>query len=234
LNKDIELREYFLNENIFRYSPIVKTDVLIKLRSQKFTNKELRFLSYWGIGYKHKLDEIDINAIKFQKQWMDNLSEILGLDYRIQYIITDTHAKINNIPFKIIDSYSQSLIDYTKHSKIDVIQSSTLLKRYGIFDIFEHIKKYNIDSLLENSSYKSIMRGLEKQSKSYENRGDPLDYFKCNMIENAIIEEEYSKYIFVTYGVPETKFLLPNLPKIYTYVDKKRQIKRPWFNEGKQ
>jgi hypothetical protein len=235
-NKLNKVQMFFNDKNIFRYSPIIKNELIIKLRSKLLTKTKINFLMYWGVGTKSNMDTVDISAIKFQQQWLNELSSILELDYTITAIITDTHAVINNISTNTINIYKKKSYAVLTKLGYTPIYATTLLNKYNIDNIMDYINSYNIDNILENSSYKSILRGLERQSKAFSYIGNDdenhINYFKCNLIENSVIEEEYSKHIFITYSSPETKLLLPNLPKIHVYVDKKRQIKRPWFNKG--
>ena len=232
--KLLALEKYFNDHEIFRYSPSLKSPALLKFRSYLLTSTKIRFLIYWGIGYKKEFDIVDHQAIEYQKKIIIDISEILNLDYVVQYIITDTHATINNIPQTTVHSYIESAKKNLQSYKYNTMLMSSLLKKYHIPEIKKLIDSYNIEHILNNASYKSLLDGLVKQSQKYPIMGNSLDYLKSNIIENSIIEEEFSEYIFITYSAPETKLLLPNLPKLYTYVNKDKQIKRPWFNEGKK
>lgn len=228
--------KYFSNKNIFRYSPKLKTDIIVKIRNQLILNKKISFLSYWGIGIKKDIDDIDISAIKFQKKWMDEFSNILGLEYEVSYIISDTHADINSIPHYITNDYIQSVENFLLSYGFKVIKSSTLLAKYNIH-LTESINNYNIENIVQNSSYKSMIKGLRKQAKSHSYVADNksyLLYFKANLIENSVICEEYPKHIFLTYKPPQEKIFLPSLAKIHTFVDVNQQVKRPWFNNGNE
>ncbi len=232
--KLLKIEKYFKNDTLFRYSPSFKSSILLKLRSLLITKTKINFLIYWGIGHKKIIDNIDNQAIFFQQKLINDISDILELDYSIQYIITDTHAMINNIPISIINSYSNSAQEVLQVQGYNTMLMSQLLRTYHIDNMENFIANYNIEHLISNSKYKSLLNGLLKQSNMPLHMGDSIEYLKSNLIENAIVEEEFPTYIFVTYSVPETKLLLPNLPKLYTYADEKKQIKRPWFNEGKE
>jgi hypothetical protein len=232
-----ELIDFLNTKHIFRYNSTIKFDTVHILYGHKITKSPLRFVNYWGIGTKTALTEDEKSALRFQKQWLDSLCELLGVEAEIVYIITDTHAMVNNIPRDIIHSYSKSVEAELKNYGYKVEYLSSLYKSYGIDDIISSIKAYDISLYEENSSYQSILRGLKIQStlRSYENDAEAyIDYFKANMIENSFIEDKYAKYIFITYAPPETKFLLPHLAKLYTYVDKKRRVERPWFKKDKK
>lgn len=231
-DKLLKIQKYLKNDRIFRYSPSFKKPILSKFRSLLILQKRINFLIYWGVGNKKVIDNIDMQAMHFQSKWINAISNILELDYHIQYIITDTHAMINGISTSTINSYSISAQDFLQNKGYDTILMTKLLKSYNINNIRNFMDKYSIDHIIKDTGYKSLLNGLKIQANSPYHRGDSIEYLKSNLIENAIIEDVFSKYIFVSYGVPETKLLLPNLPKLYTYVDEKKQIKRPWFNEG--
>lgn len=228
----------FLNtKDIFRYKTTVKFDTLHILYGHKMTKSPLRFVNYWGIGTKTEISQHEIDALAFQKQWLEKLGDLLELEIEVLYIITDVHAMVNHIPEAIIDSYSASAQKLLSSYGYESIYLSSLYKAYGIKDIMEYIRAYTMTIYEENSSYQSILRGLKVQSsiRSYKNDTEAyINYFKANMIENSFIEDRFSNYVFLTYAPPETKFLLPHIPKLYTYVDKKYKVKRPWFKQEKK
>lgn len=227
--------KYFMNQNIFRYAPKLKTEIVLKLRNHIILNQPLKFLIYWGVGTKNKVDEIDVSAIEFQQEWMDEFTRILELDYEVDYIISDTHANVNSIPTKVQSPYIKSIEAILQSYKYSTIKSSHLLKKYDM-DMVELINNYNIDNILNNQSYCSMIKGLKQQSKNHSYVGDDtsyVKYFKVNLIENAMICNEYPHHIFITYKSPQEKMFLPSLPKIYTYVNSKKQVKRPWFSNQK-
>ena len=195
-------------------------------------NKKIKFVMYWGVGEKNNIDEFDISAIKFQKKWLDEFSKIIGLEYEVDYIISDTHAYINSIPNYLTQNYIKSVENILCDYGYNVIMSSTLLHKYNI-DIIQAINSYDINNILENNSYSSMIKGLKQQAESHSYINDDksyISYFKANLIENSLISEEYSKHIFITYKPPQEKMFLPSLPKIYTFVDINQETKRPWFH----
>jgi hypothetical protein len=206
------------------------------LRAALLFNTPLRLISYWGVGTRANCGRHEEEALAFLCEWLAELTSILGLSYELEFLITDTHARINDVPEATLDSYA--------------VSAEELLSRNGFR---AHITSHWIRNRIQNegetlasnfpvseAEWLQLPDGWRDELKrcaSLRQNGkrvsdeQALRYYRENLIESAIVGRELPGYALISYQNPELDFLLPPLPAIYAYVGPNQLAKRPWFRE---
>jgi len=211
-----------------RFAPYLRTALLLGL--------PLRFLSYWGIGRKPQCGEPEARAFEFLNGWLDTLSEIAGLDHTVEFLLTDTHAAINGIPPDTARDYAESTRRFLDAHGHRSQLMSEWMREHTNRDPAAWLESFAIDEADWRAVPHSWKSALERCAALRVNGDKPpaiaaRQYYAVNLAESVLIAHFLPGHALISYQNPELDFLLPPLPKVYTYVGPKHRVRRPWFDE---
>gem|GEM_PF-7115768 len=224
-----------LEEGVLRAYPGNDSPVRSALRGALLLDERQEFISYWGIGDRSAPSSKEVAALSFLEAAIRQLSRALDLEWSLEILLTDTHARINGKGEEVIQEYS--------------INTLRLLKEHGIRGhlLSELLEAEGLDPSLTMGTTEEIHKGwllLRSQRKrelvrlaSVHSRGSRPEqaaelYYRSNLIEASVLAKLRPKSIFLTYMVPSMAYLLPPLPLLHLYVGPDRLVKRPWFDVG--
>ena len=189
---------------------------------------------YWGIGNKAKFDDSEINTVHYLKSMIENVRKIYAPGVKVNFILSDVHAKNNCIPDEIIQSYIKKMKELFSKNDFNSVLLSDLYRKHNL-SIESVFQNENVDNKLWWEFF-SLRKDLLKQAHNVSLCKDKnlsaKRYALIRMEESKILEKEFKNQIFMTYSQPHYRMLYPNLPTIYLYSDRKGSCAVPWFRKN--
>jgi hypothetical protein len=207
------------------------------LAASLLTGAPMLVLFYWGISPRGSAGPAERNAFAFLSSNLDRLSAAVQTAWEIDIIFTDTHAVVNGVGSRVIESYCRSAMTifegpgrrFTRMSEAlgiksdkDVLSVCAEFRRQN--DLFDSLPIDVVSRLVQNADRHSIRDAPELAARNY---------VAISQIEAPLVRREYSRSLQVTYYTPHMAWILPALPTLYIYVGENRKARRPWFDLGK-
>src|ERR1035441_5774347 len=236
IEKTLQQTMLFLrDENVFRSRRRDIGTLVSAFRSRMLFSDPISFIAYWGIGKKRKVGAAEKEAIAFQQEWLQRLQRLLLVPITVEFLLTDTHAKVNGIPDELANEYISSTTEFLVGYGYKSICMSEFLARGMSGRPSAIISEYVVDSndwaALPTAMTSELERLAHKRSAWGEARSSAIEYYRQNIIESANISLVRPTDIFLTYQLPSMGFMTPCLPHLHTYVSSGRNVRRPWFEE---
>jgi hypothetical protein len=225
---------YFRDSEVFRMRKANLRRVTPFLRTSLLLDLPLRFVSHWGIGRRSSWGRSEDEALSFLKSWLDELSARIGLEYTVEFLITDTHARINGVAPESAARYAGSAIEALESHGHRASPMSDWLRSVNGDGGAEWRHRYDVSDSEWGQLPESWVRELRRCAGLRFKDADNVDeaarrYYAVNLVESAVIGHHMPRHGLISYQNPGVEFLLPPLPKIHAYVGPDHLVKRPWF-----
>lgn len=230
-----EVVSFLRDEDLFRLRRREIATLISAFRARLLYGSPLSLIAYWGIGTKRKIGEPEREAVAFQQQWMNRLVQLLALPLEVEFLLTDTHARVNHIPQELADEYIISASDFLDGCGYKLSLMSAFLASREREGATEPASNFTINAddwaTLPPATRAEFERLARKRSAHDSAQSAAIAYYRQNLIESAHLSLRRSTCIFLTYQMPSMSFMAPCLPSIHTYVSGGRNVRRPWFEE---
>lgn len=205
------------------------------IRSHLISGDRLCFITNWGIG-KGAIDSSDERALGYIYETASILSCEAGAEFDLVLLLTDTHARLNNLKENLIKSYCVDMRKLTgNYSCISLKYLSEIILHSGVTtaELFLLLENSDLISLWDGVSdplQKRLVEQAERYCRSEKAETCAQQYVAQSVYESAIITKYFGQVIYLAHQPPELYFLQPALPTIYTFLDPDRRSVKPWFN----
>lgn len=212
--------------NLRRITPFLRTSLLLDL--------PLRFVSHWGIGGRCSCGQSEIRALDFLESWLDELSARIGLACTVDFLITDTHARINGVPPETAAHYAKSAMQLLESRGHHAFLMSDWLGSLDGDGAAAWREGYAVSDREWGQLPETWVRELRRCAALRIKNTHSVDesarrYYEANLVESALIGYYMPLHALISFQNPGVEFLLPPLPKIHAYVGPDHLVKRPWF-----
>jgi L-tyrosine isonitrile synthase len=201
-----------------------RSDVGLRLRDLMVTESPLNFVLYWGVWKRPQLNRSAIRLISRLEEFRSQAVATLGIPTQVQIVFTDTHAAINGVDQETI---AKGRVELTKAvpQSFQVCSMSSLVQPSNFIVTWEpdsNSKQRRVADLLVDQANKLFGEdaAAERASK----------YYVANIKEAPSVAVRWPLGIFLHYGLPELKVMLPSLPILYCLAGAKGSSKKPWFD----
>ena len=224
-----------LIERIYRKRFFAKridiTPDLLRLVEQAFVEYvPLKLFYLWGIHKREQMNKYDEIALSFLALFIEHVKNELSCPIDFTLVLSDVHARINEIPVSSINYYRDAIARWALEKKWNIRMLSDIWDNYGlkqnkIIEIAEEIPDESIDDLLLSFAVK-YFTGSDKMIGAKR-------YYVARQMEKAIIEKEFGDSIHVTAADKRLLYLQPQLPHFQVWSLGKGRSNKPWFLNGK-
>lgn len=226
---------FLRDEDVFRLRRREIATLISTFRARMLYGYPLSLIAYWGIGTKRQIGEPEREAIDFMRQWMSRLAQLLEIQIEVEFLLTDTHARVNHIPEEAACEYIAAAEDLLAGSGYKFSLMSTFLASTGNQKAVDAASKFIINAedwaTLPLGTRTEFERLARRRSSQDNAQSSAIAYYRQNLIESAFLTLNRPTCIFFTYQMPSMSFMSPCLPSIHTYVSGGRKVRRPWFEE---
>lgn len=209
-------------------SPIgERSDFARHIRDMLLLGAPIRLLFYWGCSPSASFGTKEKAYIEYLGHIATAIREGAEASVILHGLFTDTHAEINGVACDTYLGYFRNVADALddenwSYSFLSELSGDAKAMNDGIPPRTGAFKR--ISDILLNDARRLYGEALA------ESRMEA--YLSANLRESAEIKQEWPMGCFFHPGVPELKFMLPDLPMLYGYTNLHRSSRKPWFAVG--
>jgi asparagine synthase (glutamine-hydrolysing) len=213
--------------------PFLEEKLYEIIKSSVENNVSIPLFMFWWCSEKKSINERDIATLDYLNQLQVDLKEVYPPGYVLTLILADEHWLNNSYALDDIHSYFHSLIPELDAREIKYIYLSTLFQKYN-FNRNEQLTEIQT-SLSDNWREEvSIKRYLEETAaKNYNGENSVYgaqQYYLLRTLEKSLLEKFFVWQVFLTYSWNYIQSILPYMPTLYLFTEKKWYSELPWFN----
>ena len=192
---------------------------------QSLKNEDvLQLVTYWGVE-KATTNNQEVYALDSLQELQQNLNN-LKIKLQVILILTDIHGELNKTPKEVINSYYHAIERLAMNYRFTIVYLSDLWKKYNI-----SLKDLTLSLSNEKNSPEQFLISAAK--KHYHGKdfltGAKL-YKLCSSYDSKIICKEFPYSFFATYNGALWKPILPSLPTISFWSERRGFHSKPWHS----
>jgi hypothetical protein len=188
----------------------------------------VQLLTFWGIGWKSAALESDRLGMAHLGLIAATLQNVLRRGTRVILLLGDTHARANEVPDEIIQSYGDSIRKLAKEFLFSICELSSLdsvaSKTFGDQDLTQEERVLYAPEQLH---YEKSARHLH--SDNFELRA--RKYFAVRYRERMIIATQFPDAVLASPDIVQRAALTPPLPTFFINILPYARLRKlkPWF-----
>ncbi len=196
-------------------------------------NDKIPLFMFWWCSQKNTINEHDISTLEYISKLQESIKEVYAPGFSLTVLLADEHWLNNWYLLEDINNYHNSLIPELDKRQVPYVHLSTVYKLQW-FDRVQEIKNARKD--LSNNWWEevSIRRYIESTANKHYNWSDPIfgaqQYYLLRVLEKPLLQTHFAGHIFVTYSGNNVQQVLPYMPTLYIFTEKKWYSELPWFN----
>lgn len=197
-------------------------------------NEPIPVVMFWGASDKKETTNADIEALDKLVYIINSVKKIYQPGVVFTLLLADKHAEVNGYDVDISMEYLKSVSGLSRERNLKVVYLSEIWEKHGL--TVQNIKKEASSITEKEWSDVLIRRRLEATTikKGYTDaKGAARAYYIMRTMEAPIIETEFPNSAFATYSDDSSQDVLPSMPTLYLWVNKKGYGALPWFEEVK-
>lgn len=217
-----------LSQGALLRSPIgERSDFARHIRDMLLLGAPIRLFFYWGCSPSASFGNEEKAYIEYLRDIASAIEGGAQAPTILHGLFTDTHAEINGVAR---DAYLGYYRDVAAALDDENWSFSYLSELSG------SPKAMNDETPPRTGAFKRISDILLSDARRLygealaESRMEA--YLSANLRESAEIKQKWPLGCFFHPGVPELKFMLPDLPMLYGYTNSQRSSRKPWFAVG--
>ena len=179
---------------------------------------------FWSIFLPFVLGLITYLFTKRAENFVKHRESLVKL--QVILILTDIHGELNKTPKEVINSYYHAIERLAMNYRFTIVYLSDLWKKYNI-----SLKDLTLSLSNEKNSPEQFLISAAK--KHYHGKdfltGAKL-YKLCSSYDSKIICKEFPYSFFATYNGALWKPILPSLPTISFWSERRGFHSKPWHS----
>ena len=194
------------------------------------SDKPIPIVMFWGASDKKEVTAADIEAFDKLVYVADEVRKSYQPGVTFTLLLADKHAEVNGFDAASVDCYLQYISKLAKGRNLEIVYLSEIWKKHKLTT-----KKIKDKSLrITEKEWADVLTRqrveITARKKGYADAvGAARAYYVMRTEEAPAIEKEFSDSVFATYSDDSMQDILPNMPTLYLWVNKKGYGALPWF-----
>jgi len=194
------------------------------------SNKPIKLVGFWGIGFKEKTNWADLASCKFLAEINKEVKKVYSPGIEFTFIFANNHAVHNGVKKEIINSYIKEMKRLFKNFGFKYVYLDKLWKKYKIsFNKIDESFKSKPGgwwNKVENANL--IEKNVSDRNLRLNSKTATQKYYIMRTLEKELLKREFSSSILFVFSDLRLKNVLPNMPTLYFY-SRKGWSDSPWF-----
>ncbi len=180
----------------------------------------VQFVSFWGAGFKAKVGASDRRAVAHAVHLCATIGARLEAPTRLTLLLTDTHARLNEIPRECAEAYMASMSALAAAFRVDTMRLSELPG-------YDRIEQRDVG--LPDDAVKGMSRYTRAAHRFGLGQEGAIRYLRLRRSERKLVSQQFPDAILLSGDRPSDKFLLPELPTVFFYTGGPGNNHKPWL-----
>lgn len=216
---------------ISRDIPYQEDMLSLIVREHMVANKPIPIVMFWGASDKQKTTKSDVEALDKLVRITDEVKKVYRPGLSFQILLADRHAETNGFDVHVATSYLAQISKLAKERGIGSMYLSEIWKKRGLT-----VKKVRERAarITDKEWTDIVLRKHIETTARKKGYADAISaaraYYVMRTSEAPIIEKKFARSVFATYSDDSSQDILPNMPTLYLWVNRKGNSSLPWFD----
>jgi L-tyrosine isonitrile synthase len=184
------------------------------------------FVLYWGKGPRCGIADPDVQCLDYLARLGERVRAVHTPGAALTLIFTDTHAALNGHEATCIQRYFSAIAAEALRRRFEAVWLAELVARAQPATLREASQERICEETIRSLSISAL--------KWFRGEGTPEEgaqkYYRANMIERKVVEQAFSRSVFITFNSSKLRNLFPTrLPVFYMYSLRRGVSVKPWF-----
>lgn len=197
-------------------------------------NEPIPVVMFWGASDKKGATEADVEALDKLVYVANLVKKIYQPGVALTLLLANKHAEVNGFDTILVNDYLKRISELAKERSLNTEYLSNIWEKHGL--TVKNVQDKALHMTEKEWGDVLLRQRLEMTTlkKGYSDaRGAARAYYIMRTSEAPLIEAGFPRSIFATYSDDSTQDILPSMPTLYLWVNKKGHGELPWFEKTK-
>jgi hypothetical protein len=235
----VTAREAFaaINKQKFKRAQPRDADSIVRaFQARLLADMPLGFLSYWGVGTRSELAQVDLDALARLSELIDAARSVSGVDAVFDVLLAEVHPELNGKPRDRIARYHSAIRRECDRLGFRCVSEAEIWESAGL-DVDEILAEAEVTSAASLCEQMGIgeepLDRLRSASRRHAEGVDPELALRAYLLacarEREVVSKRFAGSILFTSSPPSFSFLNPNLPTMFIFSYRHGSTEKPWF-----